>query len=422
MRIFAEHPLSEFLEQRCQAVSREIQSEPQDRLLNVNKADYVQYLVEKYRLEPLSFAFDAVRASSAEKLVPAEHHPRLFQVRAGQSYPRQAITFHVPFTGEPELLRREPSARIVWTYEVTVAASEIQFDVINWSNDPEGVQRDKREIIDSIIQQNAHVTEEVTQFNSRLEDFVRQRFSSRKSKLITHLKLLASLGVPLQEEIPQTFAVPIVPKKLVVKSSATASASPPDPTLDHEIYQDILSIIHAFGVAIERNPSGCDGTHEQHLRDLLLATLFTHYPASTGETFNKSGRTDILVRHEGSNVFVAECKIWHGLKAHHATIDQLLGYLTWRDSKAALVYLVGETQIGPIFDVIAKGTPEHPCFIRLDSARAESWMQYEFKLPTDPTRNVHLAVLSFHFPSGPRRPKPLVPEPQFPMRKPPPRG
>jgi hypothetical protein len=152
----------------------------------------------------------------------------------------------------------------------------------------------------------------------------------------------------------------------------------------------------------------------------LLATLSTHYPSSTGETFNKSGRTDILVRHEGSNVFVAECKIWHGLKAHHATIDQLLGYLTWRDSKAALVYLVGETQVGPILDVIAKGTPQHPCFIRLESTRAESWMQYEFKLPTDPSRNVHLAVLSFHFPSGPRRPKPLVPEPQFLIRKPPP--
>jgi hypothetical protein len=422
MRIFAEHPLTEFLEQRRHAVVREIESEPQDRLLNVNEAEYANYLVEKYRLEPVAFAFDAIRASSTEKLVAAEHHPRLFQVRAGQSYRRQAITLHVPFTGDPELLRCTPSTRILWDYEVTVAGSEIQFDVINWSNDPEAVQRDRQQIIDSIIQQNAHVTEEVTQVNSRLEDFARQRLSSRKSQLRAELSVLGSLGVPLQDGVPQTFAVPITPKKLVVKPSAPASASPPDPTLDNETYQDILSIIHAFGVAIERNPSGCDGTHEQHLRDLLLATLSTHYPSSTGETFNKSGRTDILVRHEGSNVFVAECKIWHGLKAHYATIDQLLGYLTWRDSKAALVYLVGETQVAPILDVIAKGTPQHPCFIRLESARAESWMQYEFKLPSDPSRNVHLAVLSFHFPSGPRRPKPLVPEPQFPVRKPPPRG
>ena len=422
MRIFAEHPLSEFLEERHQAVVREIQSEPRDRLLNVNEADYVNYLVEKYRLEPVTFAFDAIRASSIEKLIPAEYHPPLFHVRAGQSYPRQAIRFHVPFTGEPELLRRKPSARILWDYEVTVAASEIQFDVINWSNDPEAVQRDKQRIIDSIIQQNAHVTEEVTQFNSRLEDFVRQRLSSRKSQLLAELSVLGSLGLPLQEGVPQTFAVPMTSKKLVVKPTAPASASPPDPTLDNETYQDILSIIHQWGVGMERHPSAYDGKHEQHLRDLLLTTLSTHYPSSTGETFNKSGRTDILVRHQGSNVFVAECKVWHGLQAHHATIDQLLGYLTWRDSKAALVYFVRETQLGPIFNVIAKGTPQHPCFSRLESPRAENWMQYEFKLPSDPSRNVHLAVLSFHFPSGPRQPKPLLPEPQFPIRKPPQRS
>ena len=118
MKIFAEHPLSEFLEERRQAVKREIQSDPQDHLLNVNEADYVEYLVEKYHLEPVAFAFDAIRASSAEKLVAAENHPPLFQVRAGQRYARQAITFHVPFTGEPELLRRKPAACIDWTCEV----------------------------------------------------------------------------------------------------------------------------------------------------------------------------------------------------------------------------------------------------------------------------------------------------------------
>lgn len=398
MRIFAEQPLSEFFEQRCQAVGREIQSEPQDRLLNVNEGDYAQYLVEKYHLEPVAFAFDAIRASSTEKLVAAENHPRLFQVRAGQSYPRPAITFHVPFTGQPELLRRKPAACILWDYEVTVAASEIQFDVINWSNDREAVQRDKQRIIDSIIQQNASVTEEVTQFNSRLEDFVRQRLSSRKSKLLADLRVLGELGMPLQQEIPQTFAVPIVPKKLVVKPLAPATASPPDPTVDHKIYQDILSIIHTSGVAMERQPSTYANKHEEDLRDHFLTNLSHLYPSSTGETFNKKGCTDILVRHEGSNVFVAECKFWGGRKVFHATIDQLLSYLTWRDSKAALIYFVKNNQIGPVLQTIATNAREHPCFIRLESTRAESWMQFEFRLPSDPSRNVHLAVLAFHFP------------------------
>lgn len=398
MKIFAEHRLSEFLEQRRQAVVREIQSDPQDHLLNVNEADYLKYLVDKYHLEPLTFAFDAIRASSADKLVPAEDHPPLFNVRAGQSYSRHAITLHVPFTGEPELLRCNPSTRIMWTYEVTVAASEIQFDVINWRDDRQALDRDKKRILDSITEQNAHVTEEVTQFNSRLEDFVRQTVSGRKSQLLARLNVTGSLGMPLQPGVPQTFAVPIVPKKLVVKPSAPATTSPPDPTLDNETYQDILSIIHGLGVAMERHPSTYGGKHEQDLRDALLATLSTHYPSTTGETFNRKGRTDILVRHQDSNVFVAECKFWGGLKALHTTIDQLLSYLTWRDSKAALICFVQNTQLGPVLQVITAGAPQHPCFIRVESTRGESWMQCQFRLPSDPSRNVHLTILSFHFP------------------------
>jgi hypothetical protein len=398
MRIFAEHRLSDFLEQRRQAAVREIQSEPQDHLLNVNEADYVKYLVDKYHVAPVTFAFDAARASLAEKLIPAKDHPRSFHLRGRQSYSRHVITFHVPFAGEPELLQCQPSTSIMWTCEVAVAASEIRFDLINWHNDQGALDREQKIIRDNITQQNAHVTDEVTQFNERLEDFVRQAVSGRKSQLLTQLNVVGSLGIPLQKGVPQTFAVPIVPKRLVVKPSASSTTSPPDPTLDNATYQNILSIIHDLGVAMERQPSTYKDKDEEDLRDIFLATLCTHYPSSTGETFNKKGRTDILIRHQGSNVFVGECKFWGGLKAFHATIDQLLTYLTWRDSKAAVVSFVKNSQFGPVLQMITPGAPQHPCFIRQESTRGESWMQFEFRLPSDPSRNVHLTVLSFHFP------------------------
>jgi hypothetical protein len=43
-----------------------------------------------------------------------------------------------------------------------------------------------------------------------------------------------------------------------------------------------------------------------------------------GETFNFEGKTDILIRVEALNVFIAECKLWKGEKQFLATIDQLL--------------------------------------------------------------------------------------------------
>lgn len=74
------------------------------------------------------------------------------------------------------------------------------------------------------------------------------------------------------------------------------------------------------------------------LRDHFLLQLNGHYEGgATGETFNASGKTDILIRAENRNVFIAECKFWRGKKAFDEAIDQLLGYLTWRDSKCALI-------------------------------------------------------------------------------------
>jgi len=43
-----------------------------------------------------------------------------------------------------------------------------------------------------------------------------------------------------------------------------------------------------------------------------------------------------LIRVQDKNIFVAECKFWDGEQSFQEAIDQLLGYLTWRDSKCAL--------------------------------------------------------------------------------------
>jgi hypothetical protein len=93
-----------------------------------------------------------------------------------------------------------------------------------------------------------------------------------------------------------------------------------------------------MSLVIERNPSSFAVLDEEAIRDHFLLQLNGHYEGSApGETFNASGKTDILIRVENKNVFIAECKFWRGPKAFDEAIDQLLGYLTWRDSKCALL-------------------------------------------------------------------------------------
>lgn len=140
---------------------------------------------------------------------------------------------------------------------------------------------------------------------------------------------------------------------------------------------------------------------EETLRDHILLYLTPRFEGtSTGETFNKSGKTDILLRFEASNVFIAECKSWSGAKGLLTAIDQLLSYLTWRDSKAALVLFVRNKDFSAVLETIKEVVPTHSQFVRHVRDVDESWFEYRLGLPGDPGREVWLSILAFHLPNN----------------------
>jgi hypothetical protein len=69
-----------------------------------------------------------------------------------------------------------------------------------------------------------------------------------------------------------------------------ADDKPPqlEPVLDERVFEHILSVIRMQGQQMEQSPA---------LRRTAHA-----------EGFNNQGKTDILIRHEGRNLFICECK------------------------------------------------------------------------------------------------------------------
>ena len=77
---------------------------------------------------------------------------------------------------------------------------------------------------------------------------------------------------------------------------------------------------------------------KKELRDIILANLNGHYQGgATGETFRRTGKTDIRIEDQDRAAFVGECKVWRGPGELVAAVDQLLSYLTWRDCKASII-------------------------------------------------------------------------------------
>jgi|GEM_PF-3463738 hypothetical protein len=110
------------------------------------------------------------------------------------------------------------------------------------------------------------------------------------------------------------------------------------PRTSDQIYEKILEIISLAGNDMERRALSHKDRNEPELRDVLLASLNSHKDLfSSGESFNKRGKTDILVSSVNKTIFIAECKIWRGKKSLQEAIAQLLSYLTWQDNRVALI-------------------------------------------------------------------------------------
>ncbi len=234
------------------------------------------------------------------------------------------------------------------------------------------------------------------------EDTTRELARLRKeNEVLRQMNMVKSLGLPVRtaQDVPATFSVPIVKHKVVPEKPHTPkSPYQPEPVMTADIYQSILEICYDFGVEMERHPSVYLDKGEETLRDHFIMQLSPHFQSVTGETFNKHGRTDILVRHEGKNLFVAECKVWQGQKKHQQTLDQILRYLTWRDSKAAVIYFIRNQQLEPVLETIRVATPDHSCFVSTTGEVTRGRYSFRFHLSEDTTRGVDLAVLCFHFP------------------------
>jgi hypothetical protein len=178
------------------------------------------------------------------------------------------------------------------------------------------------------------------------------------------------------------------------ESGTTPAVSPAN------AYDQILRCINMTGKMFERHPSVYANKEEEHLRDHILITLGGSIQwSATGETFNKQGKTDILARSAtGDTEFVGECKFWRGEAVYHATIDQLLKYLGWRDNKAGVILFVQNKDFTAVLETIRACTGTHPNFVRFVSETDQSWLNFEFKLTGDPRRVIQVAVMAYHIP------------------------
>lgn len=90
--------------------------------------------------------------------------------------------------------------------------------------------------------------------------------------------------------------------------------------------------------------------------------------------------------------------VWDESSEFLKAISQLFDrYLTWRDSKVALMLFVKNKDISNVVKTIKNDISQHEYYLKYKSDRGESSFSYEFHLPNDKAKKVELEVMTFHF-------------------------
>lgn len=403
--LFSSRDLREFLDSRVSALRQEIEQLDQNRLLNTSPADLASYLVEKYSLQTPSLRREDWSATEQEARVDVKHDPnRWITDRSRPFYvPGQRIEVEIPIEGEVELMYARASKFSSCAPYALIRGHSL-FIVFQVPHDAQ--DRNIRQEIDTTLteidQHLGWVESDLNGFNQGLQNSADQAIAARRARILVNQGRVASLGIPLKSrpDAPKTYAMPAVRRRVVPSLPlATTTAFEPEPMLDMENYNHILSVIQNMAHVMERSPSAFKGMGEEDLRQHFLVQLNGQFEgAATGETFNVNGKTDILLRANGRNVFIAECKFWKGPKHYRETIDQLLGYTAWRDTKTAILVFNRGTAVSTVLEGVTAETATHKNYKRQLDWKHETGFRYVFHRNGDTNREFTLTVLIFDVP------------------------
>lgn len=317
---------------------------------------------------------------------------------------QRGVALVVPFEGDPSFfddhVTKSPhewqSPRLAF-----VKDQELTIELTNIGGRPEG--KDAAQMaVDRIASQldlaSAQYEIARTKASKDLESAIRRR----REEVVRHRSEVEGLGIPIRvrDDAPKVFKDPgILRRPSPVASVGSAEKRPPEFKLSDGFFEHINAVIRSAGRAMSASPKTYADWNEEDRRQMLLLMLNTHYEGEVfAEAFNASGKTDLLVRHQGRNLYVAECKIWSGPKQFSASIDQLFGYATWEDVKLGLIIFVESRALSEVIAKAKHAVAAHPQFRAFRDTPQETELRAVMKWPGDDGRQVAMQVSFVHVP------------------------
>lgn len=246
--------------------------------------------------------------------------------------------------------------------------------------------------VDKVEKYVSNLNSDIKSMQKKFRKKAQKAVERRRDEVQTKQQVMDELGVNSNESEDRGFVAPEKKREIGLPDSREDSNSRSE-VLPDQTFVKTLEIIDDLGINIERSAERIRELDEESLRDIFLAGINSHYAGlATGESFNRGGKTDILLRYDNKNLFVAECKFWMGQSQYKDAIDQLLENLTVRDSHASLLVFSRRLGYDQMRNRVLETTKQHEQFVEEISEFAD---QEVFRFQLDSGNSVKIAVKTF---------------------------
>ena len=390
-------------------VVREIKALENDYALKASMVELEEYYVSQAVLDPLTLDAESHYIDEQKGTqIDVSHDFRRASFGGERIVVKgTVISIAIPYTGDPNLWRLRPS-----TYSSGYPELELRDNTVIFpcsfpddSPDPERLKTEIKRTIQSLADAVGYLGQDVSNHNVEVKRAVPNALQEKLSKAKVAVAAVEGLGIPLRTKAqPSTFvALARRRKPPITRRAAPRDQFKPEPILDQREFDHILRVLKSMSLVIERSPASFSTLDEEAIRTHFLLQLNGHYEGSaTGETFNASGKTDILIRVDDRNIFIAECKFWRGPKSFSDAVSQLLEYLSWRDSKCALLVFnrtKDSSAVRHAMHEVMIARTEHRKTVAHDP---DGDSRYVFVKTSDPGREIQIQTMVFDVP----KPKP----------------
>jgi hypothetical protein len=238
--------------------------------------------------------------------------------------------------------------------------------VVNVFLSPLGTNQEQKiktalETLEKAIEyKNSNVLAGNERLKNELADFINQKKKQLEAdeKLLDEIIKRVPVNLEKKGEKPSTvnFAVREVIKPVYPKAQELQ-----EPFIEAEKVNAVIELLKNSGLSFETTPKVYSKMEEEELRDILLSHLNCVFQGdATGETFVKKGKTDIHLKMGKGSILSMECKFWEGEKNYHSMINQLFGYLTWRQNYGILITFSKRENFSEVLEKAKNAASTHP--------------------------------------------------------------